>query len=376
MPEPSTDRLAPASPPPEPALKRLEIAGKLLAGAIAALFLYRPWRRRTLDRTPRRVLVVRVDHRVGEALLTTPVLETLKRLTPAPEVDVLVHPKIARVLQGHPAIDRLICVDPRRLGLAPFDGRIAELRRQRYELVVNCASWTAPSVSPSLLARWCGPDAVVVGPKLWPLTWLQTISVEPRPDTRSEVVQRVHLLSPLPGFSPVHRLSFRSPSVGEGVAALLRELEASPFAVVNPGGRLDARRVPAEVFAAGARSLSASGVRPVITWGPGEEPLAKEVAAAAPGSALAPPTTIDELAALMARARLTLCNNTGPMHLSVAVGAPTLALFVAMEVERWGHGYAPHRMLDLTGRPAKDQCEQVEAELKSMLESPREALGA
>ena len=63
----------------------------------------------------------------------------------------------------------------------------------------------------------------------------------------------------------------------------------------------------------------------------------------------APATSLDQLAALMRGAQLTVCNNTGPMHLAVAVGCPTLALFLHMEVERWGHPYAPHHMLDLTG---------------------------
>ena len=37
------------------------------------------------------------------------------------------------------------------------------------------------------------------------------------------------------------------------------------------------------------------------------------------------------------------------MHLAVAVGSPTLALFTGMDLERWGHAFAPHHMLDLTG---------------------------
>jgi hypothetical protein len=39
------------------------------------------------------------------------------------------------------------------------------------------------------------------------------------------------------------------------------------------------------------------------------------------------------------------------MHLAVAVGTPTLALFLKMELARWGHDHPPHRMVDLTGAP-------------------------
>jgi ADP-heptose:LPS heptosyltransferase len=69
---------------------------------------------------------------------------------------------------------------------------------------------------------------------------------------------------------------------------------------------------------------------------------------AAPGAQLAPPTDLDGLAALLAAAGCTVCNNSGPMHLSVAVGAPTLALFLKMDPDRWGYRESPHAVLDLT----------------------------
>jgi ADP-heptose:LPS heptosyltransferase len=129
---------------------------------------------------------------------------------------------------------------------------------------------------------------------------------------------------------------------------LLGQLRATPYAVVNPGGRLDWRRVPATAFAAAVQALAALGLRAVVTWGPGEAGLAKTIAELAPESVVAPETDIDELAALIESAVLTVCNNTGPMHLSVAVGTPTLAFFLRMDPRRWGYGYPPHRMVDLT----------------------------
>jgi len=121
-----------------------------------------------------------------------------------------------------------------------------------------------------------------------------------------------------------------------------------PFVVVNPGGRLDERRVPAEVFGALCRRALEMGRRTLVTWGPGEERLAAAVVAAAPGAVLVLPTSLDERTWLMRRAQMVACNNTGPMHLAVAVGAPKLALFYRMPVERWGHDWPPHRMVDLT----------------------------
>ncbi|MBM7117529.1 glycosyltransferase family 9 protein [Archangium primigenium] len=343
-------------------LKRLEYGAKLALALLASALLWRPGRRRTAETPlpfPRRILLVRIDNRVGEALLTTPLLSVLRAASRPPEVHVLAHAKVARVLASHPEADRIISFNRRLLWLGPLAPGIRALRRERYDVVVDCANWATPSVTSAIISRLIGPQALVVGPRTWPVHKLHSLSVPARTDTPQEVLQRVHLLSPFVDTSRPARMSFRRPLISEKFHAWLEAGAQTPRAVINPGGRLGWRRIPPEVFAAAARALLSSGRTPIVTWGPGEEELAKSVVAAAPGAQLAPPTNIDELAALMRDAGLTLCNNTGPMHLSVAVGAPTLALFLRMDMARWGHDYPPHRMLDLT--PVIDAGGDVEA---------------
>jgi ADP-heptose:LPS heptosyltransferase len=316
---------------------------KRAAGWTAAALLRRPGRSGRVEEAlaaARRVLLVRVDARVGEALLMTPLCTALKRRTPATEVHLLAHPGMLRVLSGHPDIDRLAAYSTRA---------VRQLRAERFEVVVDCTNHTAPSTTAAVISRLCAPHGVVIGPRGGGLGALRDVEVPPLPGTRREVLQRGHLLSPLPGVHIEDRLSFRPvrPAAG-AVSGLVEAAWRGGHAVVNPGGRLGARRIPPEAFAAAARALMARGRRPVITWGPGEEGLARTVVEGAPGSLLAPPTSIDDLAALMDACRLTVCNNTGPMHLSVAVGAPTLAFFLRIDVERWGHPWPPHRMVDLT----------------------------
>ncbi|MCY1031559.1 heptosyltransferase [Corallococcus sp. BB11-1] len=334
--------------------KRLETWAKLALTLLASVLFWRPGRRRPLGAPlplPRRVLLVRPDNRVGEALLTTPLLRTLKTLLhPPPEVHVLVHSKVVRVLKGHPDADAVLGFDRRFLWLGPLAPGIRALRRAGYDTVVDCANWSAPSVTSALVARMVGPKAIVIGPSIWPVNLLQSVSVPARSDSRHEAVQRTHLLTPLTQGAVAQGLSFREPVLGKPFQEYLEGLARRGVrrAVINPGGRLGERRIPAEAFSAAARELVALGHVPIVTWGPGEEALAHAVLSGAPGAELAPATSIDELAALMRAAGLTVCNNTGPMHLSVAVGAPTLAFFLRIEMARWGHAVSPHRMVDLT----------------------------
>jgi len=318
-------------------LKQVEWFAKLALAALVAALAGRPGRparaRAALAAPgPRRVLLVRVDNRVGEALLMTPLLDALHAR--GHRVEALVHPRVRRVLDGHPALARLW--DTSRRGRV-----LGQLRREAFEVVVNCGNWEVAAATSAIASRLVAPRAALLGPANAPSRWLVDVPVPPLPGVKSEVRQRLHLLSPLLGEGLDPTLSFRPLAPGPAPAG------GRPYAVVNPGGRLGYRRLPPATFAAAARALLVAGVTPVVAWGPGEEALAGAVAAAAPGALVAPPTDLSQLASLLAGARLAVTNNTGPMHLAVAVGCPTLALFLHMDVARWGHG-PPHRMLDLT----------------------------
>lgn len=319
--------------PPLPLIKRVEWLIKISLAVVMAVLLWRPGRKgRALGPGPKRVLLVRIDNRVGEALLTTPLVDALAAA--GHEVHLLVHPKMRRVLDGHPNVKRL-------WDYAASWSVLSTLRAERFDVVINCGNWDLESVTTALVARLAGGRSVVLGPANFPSGWLMDVPVAARADVRSEAEQRRHLGSPLVPMEGPAKLSFRATEPFEVVPA--------PYAVVNPGGRLGFRRVAPAVFGAAARALRERGVAPVVTWGPGEEALVDEVLATCPEAVRAPPTTIDQLAALMRGAQVTVCNNTGPMHLAVAVGCPTVAFFLHMEMARWGHAWGPHRMIDLTG---------------------------
>jgi heptosyltransferase-3 len=319
-----------SAPPTKSVLKKLEWLFKVSLAVLLGVVLWRP--RRTLRSGPHRVLLVRLDNRVGEALLTTPLIDALA--TAGHSVDVLVHPKVRRVLEGHPRVGRLWDYRPHR-------SMLQAIRANRYDVVINCGNWDEAAVTSAVVARLVGTTSYVIGPQHFPAGWLMDVKVAPLGDTRSEAAQRRHLGSPLVSTTGPARLSFRDTPPQADIKGR--------YAVVNPGGRLGFRRVSPHLFAFAAQELLRLGVVPVVTWGPGEEPLADEVVTHCPGAVRAPATSLEALASLMRGAEVTVCNNTGPMHLSVAVGCKTVALFLHMEVERWGHAYPPHHMVDLTG---------------------------
>ncbi|MDI6104895.1 glycosyltransferase family 9 protein [Actinoplanes sp. NEAU-A12] len=112
---------------------------------------------------------------------------------------------------------------------------------------------------------------------------------------------------------------------------------AAGATLVHPGAKSPARRWPPDRFAAVARRLSAAGHRVLITGSPAERDLCVRVAelAGLPHEAVAR-TSLTELAALVAGARLVICGDTGIAHLATAYRTPSVVLFGPVAPQRWG----------------------------------------
>jgi ADP-heptose:LPS heptosyltransferase len=102
-----------------------------------------------------------------------------------------------------------------------------------------------------------------------------------------------------------------------------------PYAVINPGAAWPNKRWPPDRFGALAAGIrDRFGLRSLVLWGPGEQPLADEVARVSGGaSEAAPATSITDLFAIARRARVLISGDTGPLHIGGAVGTPLVALF-------------------------------------------------
>lgn len=108
--------------------------------------------------------------------------------------------------------------------------------------------------------------------------------------------------------------------------------------VLHVGAASGARRWPPGRFAQVAAALSLR--HPVVLTGSaGERPAAEQVAATAgmpPSAVLAGLTSLDELAAVVAAARLVICGDTGVAHLASAYARPSVLLFGPIPPAWWG----------------------------------------
>jgi ADP-heptose:LPS heptosyltransferase len=319
-------------------------------------------RRRSVVLGPKpRILVVRLDERVGNLVLTSPILSSLRQRFPDAQLDLLAHYRGVPLLAGHPALNDYLVFDKRRL-LAAHGPLFTpwRLRRRRYDVVIDAANPSDPSTTQALLVRLCGAPHTV-GYAEGRFAQLYSAPVAAHAAGLHEIDMRLALLQALPGTVSERRTSLAPLAGGEPP----RRVRA--YGVVNVGARLGEKRLGRQAYAALAQRVLGHGLDCLVAYGPSELGLATDSVADAPGAELAPPTSLVELTALMRQARVVLTCDTGPMHLAVAAGTPTCGLFVSTEPSRYGYAEPPHAAIDTRGRELASWITPVEAWLQERL---------
>lgn len=321
----------------------LERLGRRLLIAILSLLLGSRRRPVDLGFAPR-ILVVRLDERVGNMLLLVPLLDSLRRRFPDARIDLLANGRVRNLMERHPTIDAFIPFDKRAL-LAPHGPLRApcRLRRQRYDLAIDAANPTDPSTTQTILVRLSAAKNTV-GVAHEPFGKLYSAPVELRDPDAHEIDLRLQLLDPVPGDALSRQVFVGDlPPASDHIAALIATGTVST--VLNVGARLPEKQLAPETYAALAGRLRAAGYGVLVTYGPAEKALAERVEALAVDVQLAPPTSLIDLAHLMRAAKRVVTCDTGPMHLAVAVGTPTCGIFVSTIPARYGYAH-PHAAVD------------------------------
>jgi ADP-heptose:LPS heptosyltransferase len=108
---------------------------------------------------------------------------------------------------------------------------------------------------------------------------------------------------------------------------------------------METKRWPADRFVALGGALQSQGHAVILTGGPGEEPLVETIAKAMPGAIAVTGLSIPELAELIRGSSGYIGNDSGPMHLATAVGAPTVAIWGSSSSVRWHPWGVDHRVV-------------------------------
>lgn len=302
---------------------------------------------------PKRLLVVRLD-RLGDVILSMPVLQALRAQYPQAFIAMLVAPACVEVVEGHPALNKVLLYDKmkKQRGVWATWRFARRLRRLRFDTVFVLH----PSNRSHWLVRLAGiPTRIGWDRKAG---WLLTHRLPHRKHEgrQHEAAYTLQLLAPLglQGLTPqpmvaVHRDAIRH------MAERLAAAGVSPqerLVALHPSASCISKRWMPERFAAVADQLQqAQGVKICLVAGPDDAVFAEQVAQhmRTPALNFAGQLRLRDLAALLQRSALLISNDSGPVHLAAAVGIPVVDLFgrnqAGLSPLRWGPLGAGHIIL-------------------------------
>lgn len=268
--------------------------------------------------TPMRI-VVRAPNWLGDVVLSLAAVRDLRRNFPQARIEVLARPAVATLYGAVTEVDAV---------------------RESHGVRADAQAIAGGFDAGVLLTNSLG-SALALRMARIPERWGYATDAR-----RLLLTRRAHVLPAVRGRSQVYyyramlaglglrvtaepETALRAPE--EWLASADRQLGPGDWVGLNPGAAFGpAKRWPLSRFAAvGDRLARTTGAQVAILGGPSERPSAEAVAAAMrhPARVLAGQTSLADLVGVLARVRVLVTNDSGPMHVASALGTPVAAVF-------------------------------------------------
>ncbi len=278
----------------------------------------------------KRILIVNVNW-VGDVIFSTPFIKAIRDAYPDAYIACLIHPRCVQILEGSPRIDEIIVYDEEGRHKS-FIGKlmlVASLRKNNFDI----AFILHRSFTKALLTFLSGVKERIGYPtKNRGLLLTRTI------DLPEEEIHKVEYFLGLARGSGIEvRESsyefFVQDADRESMKKFLKEhgvMYKDRLVVLCPGGNWGPKRWPKQNFASLADMLAEGlGAKIVLSGAKKDSALVEEIR----GMMRSVPviscgkTTLKELGALVEMSDLVIANDSGPMHLAVAMKSHVIALF-------------------------------------------------
>jgi len=288
-------------------------------------------------RTPPRSVLIVVARRIGDVLLATPLIRSVKRAWPGAAIDVLVFEGTQSVLAANPDVRRVLAV-PERPGWMAHLAFVLRLLR-RYDVALSTQYGDRPTLYAFLAGSWRAGLLMPTRKENWKRALLQHWI--PFDDWNTHTVLMNLALAELLGIEPRREVAVCwSPDDAARVDTLIGRGANSPIAVFHPHPKFNYKMWHRPGWLEVAGWLAARGHRIVLSGGPD----AAEIAYIADLARDMPPATINlagklsigEAGSLLARAAVFLGPDTALTHMAAALGVPTVALYGPTNCVKWG----------------------------------------
>jgi heptosyltransferase-2 len=290
------------------------------------------------------ILVVRTD-RIGDVVLTTPVLEALRKTYPTAKISIMVTSATKDVVQGNPFIDDILVYDKKGKdrGFLGFWRFVIMLRNKRFDLAIN---YHLKSRMNFMLFHAGIPHRIgFINNKFGFL--LTERYPDPRTDGNKHEAE--YCLDLLRYIGIDYREFHIYVPVRQDSEAWVEKLftengvtAADRLIAIHPGASCLSKRWLPQRFAEVADIIAQKYHAKVLLIGSGDNQLiAREVLLSMkqPVVDMTGKTTVSHLISVLKKCSLLISNDSGPVHLAVGVQTPVISIFgrnqAGLSATRW-----------------------------------------
>jgi len=269
-----------------------------------------------------RILVVQTAF-IGDVILITPLIRSIKSLFPNHLIDVLVIPQTAGILQNNPNVDKIIHFEKRKKKLKNFISTLIKLKKKKYEICFLPHS----SFTTALLVFW-SKIKIRIGFGRWLAARFLTIRI-PFENGKHRIEKNLDLLSVFCKNKLDNQTElFPGKKSREKADVIFRRIKREKRLIaIAPGSVWNTKRWPEEYYIILAQLLVKNDFCVILIGSSQEKKLCEKILPKGNVINLAGETSILESAVIIEMCDLLICNDSGALHIANAMKTDVFTFF-------------------------------------------------
>ena len=292
----------------------------------------------------RKILLVRTD-RIGDTLLTLPVVKPIKERWPDCKIDFLARTYTHPILKNVKEIGQILNYDPEGVhrGIRGHQLLATEIQQQNYEAAILFY----PRFGLTSALWWAGiPRRIGTSHRWYSFLLTDRVHQSRKECLKHEAEYNLDLLEPLiqdlPSEIPQFRLAIPEKTKRELQEILTANDILGKYIVVHPGNGDSAPNLSLDQYRTIIQQISLSGIRVVLTGVNSEKEYNESLKSDLSTNNITDLTgtlNLEQMIALLSEACGLITTSTGPAHIASAVGTPVATFYcpaIPHTPERWG----------------------------------------
>jgi lipopolysaccharide heptosyltransferase II len=259
---------------------------------------------------------------IGDIILSTIILDNLKNAFPSAKVDYLTETFAKDALINHPMVNKVLT-----MGKTEFPLKVAlRVRKEKYNLILDL--WSNPR---SAQITWFSGVKYRAGFSYRGRRYAYNILATSSRGAEHSADHNLEIIKAL-GIEIISKqIQYYLSSEDEAFAEdYFRKHFSAQDKVIGiiPAGGWESKRCDKEKWVEIINAMkNRYGSKFLILWGPSDQADSAYIKSQVSSVILAPPTGLNRMSALINKCNLVIANDSGPMHISAALGVPTIGLF-------------------------------------------------